>query len=151
MSSVPQVSFESYVLKVAVVMGGAQGIGYAIVHRLADNGFDVTINDIPAKKKELDIVVEEVRKKGRRAIAVPGDVSSEPDVVALVENHQEKMVANAGIVLHSGFLEFSVEKLDATLAVNVCGVFLCLKQAALQMVKQGRGGRLCQEKVKIYI
>lgn len=148
MSSAPQISFDTYAPKVAIVTGGAQGIGYAIVHRLADDGFDVAINDIPTKRKELDTVTEEVRKKGRRAIAVPGDVSSESDVVALVETtvHElggvDVMVANAGIILAGEFLELPVEKLDATLAVNVRGVFLCLKHAALQMVKQGRSGRL---------
>ncbi|EJC97510.1 NAD-binding protein [Fomitiporia mediterranea MF3/22] len=148
MSSVPHIPFDSYVPKIAIVTGGAQGIGYAIVHRLADDGFDVAINDIPTKRKELDTVTEEVRKKGRRAIAVPGDVSSESDVVALVETTVyelggvDVMVANAGIILAGEFLELPVEKLDATLAVNVRGVFLCLKHAALQMVKQGRSGRL---------
>ncbi|EJD06797.1 NAD-binding protein [Fomitiporia mediterranea MF3/22] len=146
MSSVSQVPFDSYVPKVAIITGRAQGIGYAITHRLADDGFDVAVNDIHAKQKEIDTIVEEVRKKGRRAIAVPGDVSSETDVAVLVENtvrdlgSVDVMVANAGVMPLGGILELPIEKLEATLAINVRGVFLCLKYAGLQMVKQGRGG-----------
>ncbi|EJD06794.1 NAD-binding protein [Fomitiporia mediterranea MF3/22] len=148
MSSAPQISFDTYAPKVAIVTGGAQGIGYAITRRLTDDGFDVAVNDIPAKQKELDIVVEEVRQKGRRAIAVPGDVSSEPDVVVLVEStvrdlgSVDIMVANAGVFFISEFLELPVERFNDVFDVNVRGVFLCLKHAALQMVKQRRGGRL---------
>ena len=69
-----------------------------------------------------------------------------------------KMVANAGIVLGAKFLDgkatitphlnkdlgslVTIEQMDAQYAVNVRGVFLCYKYAALQMIKQGRGGRL---------
>ena len=80
-SSVQQIPFSSYTPRVAIVTGGAQGIGYAISRRLADDGFDVAINDVEAKKDQVVTVVEELAKKGRRAIAVPGDVSSEADVV----------------------------------------------------------------------
>ncbi|EJD06798.1 NAD-binding protein [Fomitiporia mediterranea MF3/22] len=148
MNSTAQVPFASYVPKVAIVTGSAQGIGFAIAHRLADDGLDVAVNDVPAKQKELDSIVEEIRKKGQRAIAVPGDISSESDVASIVETAVrdlggvDVMVANAGIFLAGGFLELPIEKLDATHAVNVRGTFLCLKYAALQMVKQGRGGRL---------
>ena len=79
------VPFSSYTPRVAIVTGGMQGIGYSIVHRLADDGIDVAVNDIPANQEKIDKVVEEVRKKGRRAIALPGDVTVEEDVIAMSE------------------------------------------------------------------
>ena len=79
------VPFSSYTPRVAIVTGGTQGIGYSIVHRLADDGIDVAVNDIPANQEKIDKVVEEVREKGRRAIALPGDVTVEADVIEMIE------------------------------------------------------------------
>lgn len=84
-TSVPEVAFDSYTPRVAIITGGAQGIGYSIAQRFADDGIDVAINDIPAKHKEIELVVEELRKKGRRAIAVPGDMRSEADIISMIE------------------------------------------------------------------
>ncbi|KAL5480572.1 hypothetical protein ACEPAI_1842 [Sanghuangporus weigelae] len=142
------ISYNSYIPRVAIVTGGAQGIGRAIVQRLADDGIDVAVNDIASKHDLIDKVVEEVRQKGRRAIAVPADVSSEADVSEMVKKTASElgsvdiMIANAGIFPFSLFLETSTEKFDKVLAVNARGAFLCFKLAALQMIKQGRGGRL---------
>ena len=84
-SNVQTIPFGSYTPKVAIVTGGTQGIGYSIVQRLAEDGIDVGINDIPANQEKIDKAVEEVRKKGRRAVGLPGDVSVEADVVAMIE------------------------------------------------------------------
>ncbi|OCB90257.1 NAD-binding protein [Sanghuangporus baumii] len=142
------VPYSSYIPRVAIVTGGAQGIGHAIVQRLVDDGVDVAVNDVASKRDLIDKVVEEVRQKGRRAVAVPADVSSEADVSEMVNKTASElgsvdiMIANAGIFPFSQFLETPTEKFDKVLAVNARGVFLCFKLAALQMIKQGRGGRL---------
>jgi len=92
--------------------------------------------------------VEEIKKKGRRAIGVVGNVTKEEDVKALVEKTVSElgsvdiMVANAGIGRSAMFIDMTVDQLDAMFAVNVRGVYLCYKYAALQMIKQGKGGRL---------
>jgi hypothetical protein len=63
----------------------ARGIGKAIALRLADDGFDVALNDIPANTVILDGVVNEIKAKGRASSAHLGDVSLEDDVRGMVE------------------------------------------------------------------
>jgi len=134
--------------RVALVTGAAQGIGRSVALALADDGLDVAINDIAAKSSELDSVVKEIVSKGRRAIAVPGDVTKEEEVQGMVEKAVKElggldvMVANAGIGKAQPFVETTAENMNQHLSVNVLGVFFCLKHAAKQMIAQGRGGRL---------
>lgn len=70
--------------RVALVTGAAQGIGEAIALQLAQDGLDVAINDVPDKEAQLAKVAQAILSKGRRAVVVCGDVSSEPDVAAIV-------------------------------------------------------------------
>jgi NAD(P)-dependent dehydrogenase (short-subunit alcohol dehydrogenase family) len=72
--------------KVAIVTGAAQGIGRAIALRLADDGFDVVVNDIFSQKAALDPLVSEIQSKSRRSLAVVADVSVEGDVKAMISN-----------------------------------------------------------------
>lgn len=71
--------------RIAIVTGAAQGIGYSIAVRLADDGLDVAVNDIPSKSEQLQKVVEEIAAKGRRSCAVPGDMSKEEDVKTMID------------------------------------------------------------------
>jgi NAD(P)-dependent dehydrogenase (short-subunit alcohol dehydrogenase family) len=77
--------------RVAVVTGAARGIGKSIALRLADDGLDVAVNDLHDQKELLEGVVEEIQKKGRRAVAVCGDVSEEQDVKALIDKAVEEL------------------------------------------------------------
>ncbi|PCH44763.1 NAD(P)-binding protein [Wolfiporia cocos MD-104 SS10] len=123
--------------RVAIVTGAARGIGHAVALRLAEDGFDITINDISTSSGALDQVAQEIRAIGRRAITITADVSNEDELLHC------KMIANAGIAPPATpLVNTDIEKWDQVMSVNVRGVMLCYKHAALQMIKQGSGGRI---------
>lgn len=70
---------------VALVTGSARGIGRVIALRLAADGFDVAVNDVPANQPALDALVAEIRATGRRACALLADVTQEAQVREMVE------------------------------------------------------------------
>ena len=76
--------------KVALVTGGARGLGRAIALRLAEDGLDVAVNDLP-NTSELDDVVREIESKGRRSLAVPADVSLEEGVEKIIQQVVQKL------------------------------------------------------------
>ena len=76
--------------KVALVTGAARGIGRAIALRLAEDGLDVAVNDLP-NTPELDDVVREIESKGRRSLAVPADVSLEKGVEKMIQQVVDKL------------------------------------------------------------
>ncbi|KAI9459858.1 hypothetical protein BJY52DRAFT_298078 [Lactarius psammicola] len=133
--------------KVALVTGSARGIGRAIALRLAEDGFDVAVNDVSGTP-ELDGLVKEIESKGRRSLGVPADVSLEPEVERIVQKvvqdlgSLDVMVANAGIISFESFLNITVENFDRLMAVNARGTMLCYKHAGKQMIAQGHGGRI---------
>ncbi|KAI0315453.1 hypothetical protein OF83DRAFT_1084955 [Amylostereum chailletii] len=132
--------------RVAIVTGAARGIGRAIALRLAKDGIDVGVNDIPGTA--VDEVVAEIRALGRKSCALSADVSDDKQVAEMVKKAVDTlggidiMVANAGIVRMTSFLDLTPEDFDKMLAVNTRGVLICYQHAARQMIAQGRGGRL---------
>jgi NAD(P)-dependent dehydrogenase (short-subunit alcohol dehydrogenase family) len=80
----------SVTTRVALVTGAARGIGRAVALRLAEDGFDVAINDLP-NTPELGNVLLEIECKGRRALTVPADVSQEAEVVKMIQQVVEKL------------------------------------------------------------
>ncbi|OSX63706.1 hypothetical protein POSPLADRAFT_1139353 [Postia placenta MAD-698-R-SB12] len=134
--------------RVAIITGAAQGIGRAIALRLAKDGIHVALNDIPNNADNLARVAEEVQAQGGRSTTILADVSVEHEVKAMVAKAVEDlgsvdvMIANAGISPVGSILDMSVETWDRIMDVNLRGVMLCYKYAALQMIKQGRGGRI---------
>ncbi|KAJ7621469.1 NAD-binding protein [Roridomyces roridus] len=134
---------------IALVTGAAQGIGRAIALRLADDGFDVAVNDISASA-ELQNLVKEIQQRGRASSIHTADVSQDAQVKEMIEAVVRKhgsldvMVANAGVTGPGGpnIANVTVEEWDRIMNVNARGTFLSFKYAGLQMVKQGRGGRI---------
>ncbi|KAH7907441.1 hypothetical protein BJ138DRAFT_1160122 [Hygrophoropsis aurantiaca] len=132
----------------AIVTGAAQGLGRAISLRLADDGYDVAVNDITSNTENLKTLVTEITARGRRSSAIFADVTNEDEVKEMVGSVVKQfggldvMVANAGIIRVGTLLETTTADFEANFAVSVRGTFLCYKYAAEQMVAQGRGGRL---------
>ncbi|KAJ2930740.1 hypothetical protein H1R20_g6370, partial [Candolleomyces eurysporus] len=133
---------------VAIITGAAQGIGKAIALRLANDGYDISLNDIPSQLERLSQVKEEIEAKGRKVYVVTGDVSVEADVQRIVDDTAKALgsvdvgvnqfVANAGVCLAKPFLETTTEEWDRLTSINIRGTFLCYKYAAKQMIKQGQ-------------
>src|SRR5688500_7999107 len=132
--------------KVAIVTGGAQGIGRAISLRLAQDGAAVAVADLNEAK--AGSVANEIVSAGGRALPRRVDVvdaGSTAEVLAPTVRdlgRVDVMVANAGVIQVKPFLDLSPDDWDRTFAVNVRGVFLSLQAAARQMIAQGEGGRL---------
>ncbi|KAJ7489111.1 hypothetical protein FB451DRAFT_682761 [Mycena latifolia] len=132
----------------ALVTGAAQGIGRAIALRLAEDGFVVAVNDIDSNSAKLTALAEEIQRKGNESSMHIADVSVETHVVRMVDEvvaahgSLDVMVANAGVARWAPMLKTTAEDWDRVLGTNARGVFLCYKHAGLQMIRQGRGGRI---------
>jgi 3-oxoacyl-[acyl-carrier protein] reductase len=129
--------------KVALVTGGARGIGKAIVMELAQQGCHCVISDIDLQGAEA--VASRVKEMGLQALAVKADIAN----VAGVENLIQKvwdtydridiLVNNAGITRDNLLMRMHEEEWDLVLRVNLKGAFLCTKAVIRKMMKQRSG------------
>jgi len=126
--------------KVAVVTGGASGIGEATCLRLAREGASVLVADIQADKAEK--VAEAIRHTGGTAQSRAVDLSKVSDIKALVAHavslfgRLDIMVNSGGLVKSQLFLEVSEEDYDRIIDVNQKGTAFCVQSAATQMLAQ---------------
>lgn len=129
--------------KTALVTGGAQGIGRAFAHALAEAGANVAVVDMLLPLAEE--VAGELVQKGVDAIAVKADVTRADDVQAMVDAVVSKWgsltigVNNAGIGQWKAAAELPEEDWDRMLAINLKGVFLCAQAEARVMIPAGYG------------
>jgi NAD(P)-dependent dehydrogenase (short-subunit alcohol dehydrogenase family) len=129
---------------VALVTGGAAGIGKAAVLAFAAQGAKVAFCDV--KKEQGEELASSIEKKGGRALFIQADVSKPADVERLIGmtvktyGRLDCAFNNAGI---EGQLattaECSEENFDRTLAINLKGVWLCMRHEIQQMLRQGGG------------
>ncbi len=128
--------------KVALVTGGGSGIGRAIALRFARAAGRVAVLDV-AEPAARD-VAREIAACGSEGLAVPCDVSRQADVRRAFEAVAERfgpadILVNSAGIAHVGTVEqTSEDDLDRLYAVNVKGVYNCMRAAVLQM--KGRGG-----------
>lgn len=128
--------------KVAIVTGGASGIGKATARRLGVEGCRVLIADVAANGPQ---VAEEMVAEGLDVIFQEADVSQESQVAALVETVLKKwqrldvMVANAGIGGRGLADETRQEDWERVMGINLTGVFFCTKHAVPAMRRTGGG------------
>lgn len=129
--------------KVAIVTGGARGIGAAIAERLARDGHDVAIFDLD--QESCRETVAKVEEAGRRGIAVDVDVSDERAVrrgvgeVVQALGPPTILVNNAGILRDRTLAKMSAEDWDVVLAVNLRSAFLVSREVQPHMRAAGWG------------
>ena len=131
--------------QLAVVTGGARGIGEAIVAELVDTGYRVAVVDVNAKA----IAKTADGPAARAGLVLPVEMSItersavERELAILATNHGPiwALVNNAGMTLPASFLDQTDEDWDRILAVNLTGTFLMAQVASRQMVEH-RGGAI---------
>ena len=134
--------------RIAIVTGGAQGLGEALCHRLAREGAHVVVADLNLEGAER-VAAEIMAQTDRRAFAVQVDVTDEAQVAAMVDRAVEEfgrldiLVSNAGILISEAVDEFPADKWRAVINVNLFGYFLCAKHAA-RVMKTQRSGVIIQ-------
>ncbi len=130
--------------RVALVTGGAKRIGRSIVEKLAAEGADIVIN-YASSQPEAESLASDVRKLGRRALAIPANVARKQDVQRMfltIEREFSRLdilVNNAGMFFTADFLDLTEEQWDTIMSTNLKSQFLCAQAAAPLLKKSGHG------------
>ena len=129
--------------KVAIVTGSGRGIGEGIVLRFAEEGAKIIVNDV--NEQDANNVVDQVKSKGGRAIAVLGSVSDRPTVQKMVDTAVKEfgtldiIVNNAGISRDVILHKMTDDQWNAVIDVNLTGVFYGIQCASRHMREKGYG------------
>lgn len=129
--------------RVALITGGASGIGRATAQLFLEHGAKVAISDLNADA--LDHAVKELRAAGEQIIGIQGDVRSMAEAAAMVRStvdgfgRLDILFCNAGITSVMPIAELTEDEWDAVIDTNLKGMFTLVKQALPQMRAQGGG------------
>ena len=132
--------------QVAIITGAGRNIGKAMAKLFASEGAKIAVAEVHEGRGQT--VVEEINQAGYEATLVLGDVAKSRDVQAMVEGVVAKfggidiLVNNAALTDHATILDSSEDEFDKVIAVSLKGPYVVTKYVALQMVKQGRGGKI---------
>ncbi len=135
----------SLIGRIALVTGGSQGIGRAIALVLAESGADVAV--MARSLDKCEAVAEEIRSRGRRALAVRADLAVAEEIEAVVARVGRELgpisilVNNAAITRDGLMLRMKREDWDEVIKTNLTGAFL-LTQQVLPMMTRARYGRI---------
>ena len=127
--------------KIALVTGGARGIGFAIAKALTAEGAVPVIADINEQGAHVAVSALD----SGQGLALGVDVSDQASITAMVEaiidrhGRLDILVNNAGIGGNTPFLDIKLEEWNRTIAINLTGAFLVAQACAREMVKQGGG------------
>ena len=136
--------------KVCIVTGGSRGIGAGCAIHAARAGYDVAFS-YERSKDRAEQVAAEIRKLGRKAVAVQGDISKEKDILRLFETSDKELgrltafVNNAGIITSVDRLEnLTADDIQRMFDVNSVGALIAAREAVRRMAKRfgGAGGAI---------
>lgn len=128
---------------IALITGGAQGIGYACAEAIAENGALIVLADI-----NVEGVKAAAEKLGNGTLAFGCDVGDPGQINHLFDQIEEQMgpvsilVNNAGVAKPNDFLETTVEEFQSVININLIGTFVALQRAAKGMVKHKIAGSI---------
>lgn len=131
--------------KVAIITGGTRGIGFATVHKFLENGAKVAL--FGSRKETVDIALEKLKELNPDFPVIgmsPNlmDVSEVKEAFAKVVDEfgsLDILVNNAGISQRDRIFDYQIEDFEKIMNLNVNAVFICSKEAATIMQKQGGG------------
>lgn len=130
--------------KVALITGGAQGIGRALCLRLAKDGFNIAISDLERQEEKVLDIINEMKSFDCKSVFIPTDVVKKQQVENAVDQaHQELgsfdvMINNAGICKVNSLLKLSEDELDKHWDVNVKGTLFGIQAAARKFKEIGK-------------
>jgi glucose 1-dehydrogenase len=133
--------------KVAIVTGADSGIGRAIAIQFAQEGATVVVNYAHAQDKAQEVQQIIEQNKGK-ALVIQADVSQYQQAMGLIQqtvehfNRLDIMVNNAGMEIHSPFVDVTEEMFDRVVSVDLKGAFFCAQAAAREMIKRNIPGRI---------
>ncbi len=127
--------------KIALVTGGARGIGYACGEALAEDGLRVVLADIAGAEAAAETL-------GQGAVGFTADFSKPDEIAALFDRIEAEvgnvsvLVNNAGVAKPGDFLDLTLEDFQSVIDLNLTGVFLASQRAARRMVETGIEGAI---------
>ena len=133
-----------------IVTGGSRGIGAATARLAAERGYAVCVNYVRSADAAQG-VVDEIARKGGRAVAIAGDVAKERDVIRLFDEAIAKLGPLTALVNNAGLLErqtrlddMDAGRFERVFATNITGSFLCAREAVKRMSTRhgGKGGAI---------
>ena len=129
--------------KVVIITGSGRGIGRAAALTLAKEGMKIVINS--RTEEEIQETVRKIEGLGVNAVGIKADVVNSAQVISLVQGTLEKfggidvLVNNAGVAVVKNLIDMNEDEWDATMDINLKGVFLCSKAVLPIMIRQGSG------------
>ncbi len=126
----------------ALVTGANSGIGEGVARALAAAGADVVVNYV-SRPEDADRLVGELKEAGVAAMAIRADVSREAEVRSMFQEMIaawgtiDILVSNAGLQRDASLVDMTLDQWNTVLGVNLTGTFLCVREAAREMIRRG--------------